>query len=135
LCSTSRFAFSITISATCTCRCAGSSNVDEITSPRNRPLHVGDFLGPLVDEQHDQVHLGMILRDAVRDVLEQHRLAGARRRDDEAALAFADGHHQVEHAGREVVALGLEGDARLRVERRQVLEEHLLARAFRAARS
>ena len=34
LCSTNRFAFSITISATCTCRLAGSSNVDETTSPR-----------------------------------------------------------------------------------------------------
>src|SRR5438105_3770879 len=33
LCSTSRLAFSITISATCTCRAAGSSKVDEITSP------------------------------------------------------------------------------------------------------
>jgi len=34
LCSTSRFAFSITISATWTWRCAGSSKVDEMTSPR-----------------------------------------------------------------------------------------------------
>src|SRR5205814_1226576 len=33
LCSTRRLAFSITISATWTCRCAGSSNVDEMTSP------------------------------------------------------------------------------------------------------
>ncbi len=33
LCSTRRLAFSITISATWTWRCAGSSNVDEITSP------------------------------------------------------------------------------------------------------
>src|SRR5688500_5215005 len=33
LCSTSRFAFSSTISATCTCRSAGSSKVEEITSP------------------------------------------------------------------------------------------------------
>src|SRR3989304_6110634 len=33
LCSTRRLAFSKTISATCTCRCAGSSNVEEMTSP------------------------------------------------------------------------------------------------------
>ena len=33
LCSTRRLAFSITISETATCRVAGSSNVDEITSP------------------------------------------------------------------------------------------------------
>ena len=34
LCSTRRLAFSITISATCTWRVAGSSNVEETTSPR-----------------------------------------------------------------------------------------------------
>ena len=28
--------------------------------------HVGDFLGPLVDEQHDQVDLGMVRGDGVR---------------------------------------------------------------------
>ena len=28
----------------------------------DRPLHVGDFLGPLVDEQHDQVDLGVVRR-------------------------------------------------------------------------
>ena len=82
-----------------------------MTSPLDRPLHVGDLFGPLVDEQHDQVHLGMVLGDAVGDVLQQHRLAGARRRDDQAALTLADGHHQVEDAGRQVVAFGLERDA------------------------
>ena len=71
------------------------------------------------------------MRDAVRDVLQQHRLAGARRRDDQAALALADRHHQVEHARRQVLGVGLERDRALRIERRQVLEEHLLARAFR----
>ena len=33
LCSTRRLAFSMTISATCTWRWAGSSKVDEMTSP------------------------------------------------------------------------------------------------------
>ena len=128
LCSTRRFAFSMTISATCTWRCAGSSKVEEITSPLHRALHVGDLFGPLVDEQHDQVDLGVVGGDAVGDVLQQHRLAGARRRDDQAALPLADRHHQVEDARRQVVAVGLERDALLRVERRQVLEEDLLAR-------
>ena len=26
----------------------------------HRPLHVGDLLGPLVDQQHDEVHLGVV---------------------------------------------------------------------------
>jgi hypothetical protein len=97
----------------------------------DRALHVGDFFRPLVDQQHDQVDLGVVMGDAVRDVLQEHRLAGARRRDDQAALSLADRHHHVEHARREVFRVGLERDLRLRVERREVLEEHLLARPFR----
>ncbi len=73
----------------------------------------------------------MVGGDAVRDVLQQHRLAGARRRDDQAALSLADRDHQVHDARRQVVGRGLEVDALLRVERRQVLEEDLLARAIR----
>ena len=118
----------MTISATCTWRCAGSSNVDEMTSPAHRPLHVGDFFRPLVDEQDDEVDLGVVGRDRLRDVLQQHRLAGARRRDDEAALALADGRHQVHDARRQVVGGRLEPQALLRIERRQVLEEELVAR-------
>src|SRR5258705_526719 len=72
----------------------------------------------------------MVVRDAVRDILQQHRLAGARRRDDQAALALADWYHHVEHARRQVFGFGLERDLRLRIERRQVLEKHLLARPF-----
>jgi hypothetical protein len=74
----------------------------------HRALHVGHLFGPLVDEQHDQVDLGMVLGDAVGDVLQQHRLAGARRRDDQAALPLADRHHQVEDPRRQVLAVGLE---------------------------
>src|SRR6266851_5125048 len=73
----------------------------------------------------------MILRDAVRDVLQQHRLARARRRDDEAALALADGHHQIQYPRGQVLALGFERELRLRIERGEILEEDLLARAFR----
>ena len=61
-------------------------------------LHVGDFLRPLVDQQHDQRDLGMVGGDVVGDGLQHHGLAGARRGHDQAALAFADGAEQVEHA-------------------------------------
>ena len=43
-------------------------------------------------------HLGVVLGDRLRDALQQHRLAGARRRDDQAALPLADGRHQVHDA-------------------------------------
>ena len=94
----------------------------------HRALHVGDFFRPLVDEQHDQIHLGVVLGDAVGDALQQHRLAGARRRDDQAALALAERRQQVHHPARQVLGLGLEIDLLLRVERREVLEEDLLLR-------
>ena len=65
LCSTRRFAFSITISATCTWRVAGSSKVEEIDLAFTVALHVGHLLGPLVDQQHDQVGLGVVLAMAL----------------------------------------------------------------------
>ena len=79
----------MTISATWTWRLAGSSKVEEMTSPFTLALHVGDFLGPLVDQQDDQEHFGMVVGDRLGDVLQQHGLAGARRRDDQRALALA----------------------------------------------
>ena len=94
----------------------------------HRALHVGDFFGALVDQQHDQRDLGMIGGDGVGDALQQHRFAGARRRDDQAALALADGRQQIHHAAGEVVAHGFELETLVRIERRQVVEEDLVAR-------
>src|SRR6185312_5872453 len=44
------------------------------------PLHVGDFLGALVDQEHDEVARGVIGRDRLGDVLHHDRLADAGRR-------------------------------------------------------
>ena len=49
--------------------------------------HVRDFLRALADEQHHEVDLRVVDRDAMRDRLEQHRLARLRRRDDQARAA------------------------------------------------
>jgi hypothetical protein len=92
--------------------------------------HLGDFLGPLVDEQHDQVHLGVVAGDRVGDVLQQHRLARFRRRDDEAALALTERRDQVDHARGEVfgaAGAALQLEATRRVQRREVLEQDLAA--------
>ena len=40
----------------------------------HRALHVGHFLGPLVDQQHDEHHLGVVLGDRVGDFLQQDGL-------------------------------------------------------------
>ena len=52
--------------------------------------HVGDLFGPLVDEQHHELHLGVVLLDRRGDRLHHRGLAGLRRRHDDAALALAD---------------------------------------------
>ena len=73
-------------------------------------------------------------RDRCRDVLQQHRLAGLRRRDDEPALAFADRRDHVDDARRQILGAAvalLELEALLREQRRQVLEEHLALRVLR----
>ncbi len=96
--------------------------------PLHGALHVGDFLRPLVDEQHDEEHLGMVPRHRLRNALEQHRLAGAGGRHDQAALPLADGRHEIQDPAREVVRGGFECEPVLRIEWREVLEEQLLAR-------
>ena len=42
----------------------------------DRAAHVGDFLGSLVDEQDDEVHLGVVRLDRVGDLLQDRGLAG-----------------------------------------------------------
>ena len=128
LCSTRRLAFSITISATCTWRCAGSSKVEEMTSPCTERCMSVTSSGRSSMSRTIRYTSGWFVRDRLRDALQQHRLAGARRRDDQAALALADRRHQVHDARRQVVGGRLELEALLRIERRQVLEEQLVAR-------
>ncbi len=86
------------------------------------PLHLRNFLGPLVDEQHHQEDLGMILANALGHLLEQDGLAGARRRDDEAALSLADGGEQIDDPRGHRAALGLEAKLFRRVYDGQILE-------------
>ena len=100
----------------------------------HRPLHVGHFLRPLVDQEHDQVALGVIGGDRLGDVLQEHGLAGARRRDDQRALALADRRDDVDDARRHVLAgrvLDLELQPLVRIERRQIVEMDLVPRLLR----
>ena len=73
---------------------------------RHRAPEVRDLLGPLVDEQHDEVHLGVVLRDGLPQVLEERRLPRLGRRDDQAALAAPDGRDQVDDAKADLRLLG-----------------------------
>ena len=72
----------------------------------------------------------MIGSDGIGDGLQHHRLAGARRSDDQAALAFADGAKHVENASREIFLGRFEANALLRIEGREIVEENFVARDF-----
>ncbi len=74
-------------------------------------LHVGHFFGTLVDQQDDQHHFGMILGDGVGDLLQEDGFAGARRGDDQHALALADRRHQIDDPHVQVFGIVLPGPA------------------------
>ena len=101
--STSRLARSSAISATLVWSSTGSSKVERDDFAFDRAPHVGHFFRPLADQADHQVHVGVVGGDAVGDRLEQQRLAGFRRRDDQTALSATDRRDQVEQPGGEDV--------------------------------
>ena len=72
----------------------------------------------------------MVFADGVGDVLEEVCFTGARRGDDECALALANGREHVEDARGVVDRVVLEDEALLRIEGREVVEEDFFARFF-----
>src|SRR2546430_12538368 len=53
-------------------------------------LHVRHLLGPLVDQQHDEVDLGMVLDDGVGELLQQDR--------DRKSTRLNSSHSQISYA-------------------------------------
>ena len=77
----------------------------------------------------------MVRGDRMRNVLQQNGLTGARRRDDQATLAFAKRGDQINDAGGQVLAfLGRNVEFHLEtlvwIERRQIVEMDLVADLF-----
>ena len=72
----------------------------------------------------------MIFGNGVGYVLDQHGLAGPRRRDDEAALPFADRVDQLHDAHRHVVVGCLQPELFFGIQRGQVVEKDLVASDF-----
>ena len=99
----------------------------------NGPLHLGDFFGTLIYQQHDEVALRLVSDDRGCYVLQQHRLSGLGRRNDQSTLPFADGSDHIDNPGRQVfratVSL-LELQSLGREERCQILKEDLILRIF-----
>ncbi len=84
-------------------------------SLRMRPPEIGDLLRALIDQQNDHVHFFVIFRDCVGDMVEKRCLSGARRRDNQAALAHAERSHQIHDPRRITVRDGLKLDPLVRV--------------------
>ncbi len=99
----------------------------------HRTLHLRHFLRPLVDEQDHEVDFGIVGGNRRRDVLQQHRLTGLRRGDDQTALALTDRRHHVDDACGQVLGAAvalLQQETVFREQRRQVLEQNLPARVL-----
>ena len=94
------------------CRLVEARRDHLANAPRDRLAH---FFGTLVHEENEQRRVRMIDRDAFGDRVQQHRLAGASRCDDERALAVADGRDEIDRAARELRAT-LRGTSRLEVQ-------------------
>ena len=93
--------------------------------------HVGHLFGALVDEQHYDVCLGMILGNRVGNVLEQYRLTCFGRGHDQGTLALADGGEHVDHACRKIAAASAcEVELLVGEEGHEVLERHAVADHF-----
>ena len=92
----------------------------------HRALHVRHFLGPLVDQQHDENDFRVIPGDAVGDILQEHGLAGPGRGHDEPPLALADGGHEVHDAGRVVVRIRLQTQALVGIKGGQIVKEDFI---------
>src|SRR5690606_39993268 len=97
-------------------------------------LHLGHFLGALVDEQHDEGDFGVVAHDGLGDVLHHDGLARLGGRHDQAPLALADGGDEVGDAAGEVLGAAvarLQHQPLVGEQGREVLEEDLVAGVFR----
>ena len=129
LCSTRRFAFSSTISATCTWRSAGSSKVDEITSPCTERCMSVTSSGRSSISSTMRMTSGWLAVIAFAIVCSSIVLPVRGAATIRARWPLPSGSMQVEDAAREVLGRRLHADALGRVERRQVVEEDLVLRA------
>ena len=77
----------------------------------HRALHVGHFLGTLANQRDQQMNIIVIGSNTISDVLEQNRLAGLWRRNDEPTLAATNWCNQIDEPRGEILGIGFECDA------------------------
>ncbi len=84
-------------------------------------------------EQHDQTAFGVVARDGGGQLLEQYRLAGLGRGDDQTALALADGEQDEDDASGHAARRVLQAEPVARVQRGEVVEVRAAAQLFGGA--
>src|SRR5712664_744603 len=70
----------------------------------------------------------MVGSNGVCDRLKQHRLAGARRSDNQSTLAFAQWSNQVDNSGGKVLLRGFHLQHLFRIQRCEIVKENFLTR-------
>ena len=100
----------------------------------HHPLHLGHFFRTLVNQQHDQLTIRVVVGDALGDVLQQHGLTGLGRCNDETALALADRGCQIQYTGGDVLGgtvATLHAQTLVGVQGSEVFKQDLVAGVFR----
>ncbi|MNI76966.1 hypothetical protein D3C73_1332290 [compost metagenome] len=77
------------------------------------------------------MNLRVVGGDCVRDGLQDERLAGLRRGDDQATLALADRGHEVDNTRADLLGVRLEAQALGRVQRYELGELDAVLEFFR----
>ena len=94
-------------------------------------IRAGAVNGPLVDEKDEDLAVRLVGDDRLGHLLQQDRLTGARRRDDQRSLTLADRRDEVDHAHVDVVLGRFHDETVLGMQRREVLEGDQVVELFR----
>ena len=80
-------------------------------------LHIGNFLGTLVNQNHHEVNLRVVGRNRVGNCLQNESLSSLWRRNNQTTLTLTNRGNQIDNSGRELLVVGLEAKASVWVER------------------
>ena len=99
---------------------------------RVRTAEIGDLFGPFIDKQNNDVHVLVIFRNRLGDVMQERRLASAGRGDNQTALTHAERRHQIHDARRVPLRICLKLDPFVRVNRGKLFKrsQTLIFRRF-----
>ena len=89
-------------------------------------LNIGNFLGTLIDQQDQHMHLGITVQNRLCHFLQQCGLTSLGRGYDHTTLSLTDRAYQIHDSHSHAAAGSLHLDALIREDRRHILECHSL---------